>query len=218
MKNRFFHWVGKVFKALVILVVAFGCAVLYCNVRVRSVGRPRTYDSVQDIPHRHAALLLGTTPKTRSGTTNKYFNYRIDACAALYKAGKVDRIIVSGDNHRRNYNEPEEMRKALVAKGIPDSDIFLDYAGFRTLDSVVRAREIFGQTSYTVVSQRFHNERAIFIAKKKKIDAIGFNARDAGRRYGLKTRIREVFARCKVFLDLLIGKQPHFLGDGIDIG
>lgn len=218
MKNRFLHWVGKVFKTLVILVIAFGCAVLYCNVRVRSVGRPRTYDSVQDIPHRHAALLLGTTPKTRRGTTNKYFTYRIDACAALYKAGKVDRIIVSGDNHRRNYNEPEEMRKALVAKGIPDSVIFLDYAGFRTLDSVVRAREIFGQTSYTVVSQRFHNERAIFIARKKKIDAIGLNARDAGRRYGLKTRIREVFARCKVFLDLLIGKQPHFLGDSIDIG
>ena len=208
----------KAIKAFLILLVLLGCAILYCNVRIRSVGRPRTYSSVQDIPHRHAALLLGTTPKTVRGTTNKYFTYRIDACAALYKAGKVDRIIVSGDNHRRNYNEPEAMRKALLEKGVPDSVIFLDYAGFRTLDSVVRANEIFGQTSYTIVSQRFHNERAIFIARKKKIDAIGFNARDAGRRYGLKTRIREVFARCKVFLDLMIGKQPHFLGESIDIG
>ena len=172
MKNRFLHGLAKASKALVILVVAFGCAVLYCNVRVQSVGRPRTYDNVEDIPHRHAALLLGTTPKTRIGHTNKYFTYRIDACAALYKAEKVDRIIVSGDNRRRNYNEPEEMRKALLAKGIPNSVIFLDYAGFRTLDSVVRAREIFGQDCITVVSQRFHNERAIFIAKKKKIDAI----------------------------------------------
>jgi SanA protein len=136
----------------------------------------------------------------------------------LYNAGKIDCIIVSGDNHRRNYNEPEAMRKALVAKGIPNKAIFLDYAGFRTLDSVVRAKEIFGQDSYTIISQQFHNERAIFIAGKKKIDAIGFNARDAKLQYGYKTLIREVFARCKVFLDLLVGKQPHFLGEKIDIG
>lgn len=217
MKNRFLKRVSKVFRILFILLAAFCCAVLYCNVRIQAVGRSRTYDSVRDIPHRHAALLLGTTPKTQSGNTNKYFTYRIDACAALYKAGKVDCIIVSGDNHRRNYNEPEAMRKALLAKGIPDSALFLDYAGFRTLDSVVRAKEIFGQSSFTIVSQRFHNERAIFIAKKKGLDAIGFNARDAGRRYGFKTRVREVFARCKVFLDLLVGKQPHFLGESIAI-
>ncbi len=217
MKNRFFRWVAKAIKTLLLILVLFGLGVLYCNIRIQTVGRARTYDRVEDIPHRHAALLLGTTPKTRNGHTNKYFSYRINACATLYKAGKVDRIIVSGDNRRRNYNEPEEMRKALLAKGIPNSVIFLDYAGFRTLDSVVRAREIFGQDCFTVVSQRFHNERAIFIAKKKRIDAIGFNARDAGRRYGFKTRVREVGARCKVFLDLLVGKQPHFLGENIDI-
>ncbi len=218
MKSRFQKWIARIFKILIAGLVFFACSVAYCNIRILAVGRPRTYDRVQDIPHRHTALLLGTTPKTRSGRTNKYFTYRIDACAAPFKAGKIDRIIVSGDNHRRNYNEPEEMRKALLAKGIPNSVIFLDYAGFRTLDSVVRAKEIFGQSSCTIVSQRFHNERAIFIAKKKKIDAIGFNARDAGRRYGFKTRVREVFARCKVFLDLLVGKQPHFLGESIDIG
>ena len=110
------------------------------------------------------------------------------------------------------------MRQALVERGIPDPVIFLDYAGFRTFDSVVRAKEIFGQTSIVVVSQKFHNERAIFIAKWKDIDAIGYNARDARIRYGIKTRIREVFARCKVYLDLLVGKQPHFLGESIDIG
>ena len=218
MKRPFVKWLARIVKwAFAILLVA-GCAILYCNLRIDLHSRGRLYDSVQDIPHRHAALLLGTPPKTQSGTTNKYFTYRIDACVALYEAGKVDRIIVSGDNHRRNYNEPEAMRRALLDQGIPDRVIFLDYAGFRTLDSVVRAREIFGQDSYTVVSQRFHNERAIFIASKKKIDAIGFNARDAGRRYGFKTRVREVFARCKVFLDLLVGKRPHFLGESIDIG
>ena len=207
----------RMLKFLLILLIVAVVTVLYCNVRIRSYARGRTYSKVQNVPHRHAALLLGTSPKVRNGNSNRYFTYRIDACAALYKAGKVDRIIVSGDNHIKEYNEPEAMRQALLQKGIPDSAIFLDYAGFRTLDSVVRAREIFGQTSYTIVSQRFHNERAIFIAHKKGIDAIGFNARDARLKYGFKTRVREIFARCKVFLDLVIGKKPHFLGESIDI-
>lgn len=218
MQKRSLIFIRNLLKAVMIIGLLLVCVILYCNIRVESYAKPRLYDSVQDIPHRHAALLLGTTPKTRSGNTNKYFTYRIDACVKLYNAGKIDCIIVSGDNHRRNYNEPEAMRKALVAKGIPNKVIFLDYAGFRTLDSVVRAKEIFGQDSYTIISQQFHNERAIFIAGKKSIDAIGYNARDARLKYGFKTRIREVFARCKVFLDLLIGKQPHFLGERIDIG
>ena len=110
------------------------------------------------------------------------------------------------------------MYQALVARGVPRSVIFMDYAGFRTLDSVVRAKEIFGQASYTVVSQRFHNERAIFIAGKHGIDAIGFNAQDARFKYGKKTRMREVFSRCKVFVDLVTRRKPYFLGEPVDIG
>ena len=200
---------------MVVLAVGF---VAYSNFRITGYAEPRTYDKVKDIPHRHAALLLGTRPTMKSGRPNKYFQYRVDACAALYKAKKVDKIIVSGDNGRKDYNEPEAMQTALIKRGVPASAIFLDYAGFRTLDSVVRAKEIFEQDSYTIVSQKFHNARAIFIAKKKGIDAIGFNARDAQIRYGFKTQLREIFARCKVFLDLMFGKQPHFLGKGIDIG
>lgn len=218
MLKKFVKFLLSMLKLALFIGLVLVATIVYCNVRVESYANPRLYDKVQDIPHRHAALLLGTTPKTRSGNTNKYFTYRIDATVALYNAGKVDCIIVSGDNRHRNYNETEAMRKALVAKGIPDEVIFLDYAGFRTLDSVVRAKEIFGQQSYTIISQPFHNQRAIFIAGKKHIDAIGFNAKDASFRYGFKTRVREVFARCKVFLDLLIGKQPHFLGEQIDIG
>lgn len=218
MLRKIFYVAKSLLRIVLMLGCLLICAIFYCNIRVETYAKSRLYDNVQDIPHRHAALLLGTTPKTRSGNTNKYYTYRIEACVKLYKAKKIDRIIVSGDNHNRNYNEPEAMRKALVAKGIPNNVIFLDYAGFRTLDSVVRAKEIFGQTSFTIISQRFHNERAVYIAGKKDIDAIGFNARDARLKYGFKTHIREVFARCKVFLDLLVGKQPHFLGDTIDIG
>jgi SanA protein len=206
------------FKTLAVLALLAAAFVLYCNVRIQSYAAPRIYDDVRDVPHRHAALLLGTSPNVRGGLQNMYFVYRIEACAELFEAGKVDRIIVSGDNRHLNYNEPEAMRKALVARGIPGEVIFLDYAGFRTLDSVVRAREIFGQDAYIIVSQRFHNERGIFIASRKGIDAIGYNARDTRLRYGFKTRIREVFARCKVFIDLIMGKQPHFLGERIDIG
>lgn len=208
----------KILLAFFWSAVIAAAAIVYCNIRIYAYSSSRLYDDVSAIPHRHAALLLGTSPKVKSGNTNKYFEYRIDACAKLYKAGKVDRIIVSGDNRHKSYNEPAAMYSALVKKGVPGNVIFLDYAGFRTLDSVVRAKEVFGQDSYTVVSQRFHNERAVFIAGKKGIDAIGFNARDARFKYGKKTRIREVFSRCKVFIDLLTRRQPHFLGDPVDIG
>jgi len=217
MARTFTQWLRIVCRTTLYVCLALVFVIIYCNVRIETYANKRLYDKVEEVPHRHAAVLLGTTPKTKRGNTNKFFTYRIDACVALYNAGKVDRIIVSGDNHRRNYNEPEAMRKALIEKGIPKEVIFLDYAGFRTLDSVVRAKEIFCQNSYTLVSQRFHNQRAVFIAGKKKIDAIGYNAKDPGLPYGKKTKLREVFARCKVFLDLMVGKQPYFLGEQIDI-
>ena len=110
------------------------------------------------------------------------------------------------------------VRQALMQKGVPGEIIFLDYAGFRTYDSVIRAKEVFGQNNFIVVSQKFHNERAIFIAGKKGIDAVGYNAYDVRHGYGVVTHAREWGARCKVFLDLISGKQPHFLGDPIDIG
>ena len=110
-------------------------------------------------------------------------------------------------------HEAEEMKKELMQKGVPEKSIYLDYAGFRTLDSVVRAKEVFGQTRLTIISQRFHNERAIYLAEKNGITAIGFNARDVDVYAGLKTNIRELFARVKMFIDLAIDKQPHFLGE-----
>ena len=211
MKSR------KGLKCVLILGLLLLGFILYCNIRIVCFSKARLFDSVDDIPHRHAALVLGTSPTGRSGGPNLFFLARIKACAALYNAGKVDKIIVSGDNRHVKYNEPVAMRQALTDSGIPAEDIILDYAGFRTFDSVIRANEVFGQSSFTVVSQRFHNERAVFIAGKKDIDAIGFNAGDVGFHYGLTTYIRECFARCKVFLDLATGKKPHFLGDPVSI-
>lgn len=188
LKKKWVIWLG-------LILLGF---ILYSNIRIDKYAKGRLYNTVSAVPHYHTALVLGTSPIRRNGGPNQYFLARIDAAANLYEAGKVDRI--------------------LVNKGIPEAVIFLDYAGFRTFDSVVRAKEVFGQSEFIVVSQKFHNERAVFIAGKKGIQAVGFNAADVRASFGFLTHVREWGARCKVFLDLLLGKKPHFLGDPVDIG
>jgi SanA protein len=144
---------------------------------------------------------------------------RIAAAAELYHRGKVDYLVVSGDNHVHDYDEPTDMKNALLEKGVPLDRIYPDYAGFRTLDSVVRAKEIFGQSEVTIISQHFHNQRAIFLAAHRGIDAIGFDAPDVALQYAWKTRSREQFAKVKAVLDVYVfHKQPHFLGQEIAIG
>jgi SanA protein len=158
-------------------------------------------------------VLLGTSEKQGNGNSNPFFEKRIVAAAALYKAGKIRHILVSGDNRRKNYDEPTDMQHALLAAGVPQTAITLDYAGFRTLDSVVRAKSIFGLSQFTIISQRFHDQRALLICRHYEIDAIGFCAEDIALRYGLKTQIREAFARVKAVLDLyVLNTRPKFLG------
>ena len=141
----------------------------------------------------------------------------MDATVALYKAGKIDYVIVSGDNSTKEYDEPSTFKEDLIKGGIPEGRIYLDYAGFRTLDSVVRVKEIFGQESVIIISQQFHNERAIYLAEHYDIKAIGYNAKNVSKHYGFKTNLREYLARTKVFIDILLGVQPKFLGEKIDI-
>ena len=160
---------------------------------------------------------MGTAPNLVSGYQNYYFTYRIEAATKLYQSGKVTHFILSGDHGRKNYNEPEAMKQALIKNGVPENVIYLDYAGFRTLDSMIRAKEIFGQNEFIVVSQEFHNQRAVYIARQNGINAYGYNAKDVNKNAGLKTNIREYFARTKVFIDSFFGIQPKFLGEKIEI-
>ncbi len=171
----------------------------------------------QNIEENRVGLLLGTRKVLSNGQENLYYKYRIEAAIELYNSKKIEFILVSGDNSRKEYDEPTDMQMDLIAAGIPKDKIYKDYAGFRTLDSVVRAKEIFGQRKLTIISQPFHNERAIYIAKNKGIEAVGFNARDVSSRYGAKTMIREKFARAKMVLDLLFNKSPKFLGKKVII-
>lgn len=176
-----------------------------------------TYASTSEIPKNKVGLVLGTAKRLNNGNINNYFKYRIAATVKLYKAGKIDFVLVSGDNGRTEYDEPTDFMNELIANGIPENKIFLDYAGFRTLDSVVRAKKIFGQNELTIISQEFHSERAVFLAKANDIKAVGFNAKDVSTRYGIKVQIREYFSRTKVFVDILFGVQPKFLGEAIEI-
>ena len=184
---------------------------------VSSATRNKLYSSIKKIPYNRVGLLLGTIKTLANGRTNLYYIYRIHAASKLYHSHKIDYILVSGDNSKKTYDEPTTIKKDLIAKGIPESRIYLDYAGFRTLDSVVRAQKVFGQSKFTVISQPFHNERAVFLARRNNIQAIGFNAKDVTVFYGLKTKTRESFARVKMFLDILFGTKPKFLGKKIII-
>lgn len=170
------------------------------------------FSSTQTIPHNKVGLLLGTGKQLKNGFINPYYQYRINAAQELFLAKKIDVILVSGDNSSKSYDEPSTIKEDLIKKGIPADNIVLDYAGFRTLDSIVRAKKVFGQETITIISQQFHNERAIYIAKHKGVKAVGYNAQDVEIK-----PLRERFARVKMFLDLLFGKQPKFLGEKISI-
>jgi SanA protein len=175
------------------------------------------YDNIESVPYNRVGLLLGTSKYTAKNYQNQYFVNRIRAAAELYHAGKIEYILISGDNRYEYYNEPQMMQEDLIELGVPKEKIFLDYAGFRTLDSVIRAKKVFGLKRFTVISQRFHNERALFIAQNNGLNAVGYNAKDVSKNYGFKTNLREKFARVKVVLDMMTGKEPKFLGEQIEI-
>lgn len=205
----------KIFLIGLILVVVSALFVWWSNYSIESKTKDYVTSDVSKLPNEKVGLVLGTGKTLANGQPNLYFSYRIDAAAELYKAGKVQYLIVSGDNSQENYNEPEDMKLALMEKGVPENHIFEDFAGFRTLDSVVRAKDIFGQNSFIIISQKFHNERAVFLAQKNGIKAYGYNAKDVNAYAGFKTNLREKFARAKVFVDLITDKEPKFGGEKV---
>ena len=189
----------------------------FIHVSITKTGNRYCYNSVDSIPHNHCGLVLGTSKYLANGHRNRYYTDRIKASVKLYNHNKIDYIIVSGDNRNRNYNEPITMYNDLVSAGIPGRKIILDYAGFRTLDSVVRCKEVFGQERFTIVSQSFHNQRAIYIARKKSIEAIAFDSEDSTEKTDFKVQMREVAARMLMLFDMLTARQPHFLGEKVSI-
>ena len=214
-KNK---WFKRIFMMLLIGVGLLIAVVAACNIWVLSSCSGRLYSDVETVPHKRVAVMLGTNPKTKSGRMNYFYKHRIDAAVKLYENGKIDRILISGDNSHKTYSEPDAMKADLVAAGVPDSVIYLDFAGFSTYDSMVRAKKVFGLSEFMVVSQDFHNRRAVYIARQNGIDAIGFNVRNtAFRKWRIKMELREILARVKAVGEVVMNKKPHFLGEPIEI-
>jgi SanA protein len=210
--------VKKVLKWIFFLLMILGLTIYICNTWIINSTRAQIFKDVTKIEARTIGLVLGTNKLNRYGKPNLFFKYRIEAAAALFKAGKIKHIIVSGDNSKTEYDESTDMHDALVAAGIPDSCITMDFAGFRTLDSVVRCLKVFGQKDVIIISQEFHNERALFIANYYKMNALAFSTKDVPASYSMRTTVREYFAKCKAVLDLyVLHKEPHFLGEEVKI-
>ena len=195
------------------LCTVLGALTLYAaDRRVERYAAGRVYSDVEAVPAREYGLVPGTSRLVHGKHLNTYFTNRIRAALALYRAGKIQKIIVSGDNGRTDYNETGDMTRELIAQGVAPEDVLSDYAGFRTLDSVVRARNLFGANELTVITQEFHCERAIYLAARHGIDAVGFAADEhAPRSVIIRLGVRELFARVLAVLDAEILKtKPHF--------
>lgn len=193
-------------KPVTILLAFFIVGVVItgaADIIVTDSAKGRLYsDAVENMPHRKVGLLLGTSKTLDNGKENQYYQNRLIATIELFNQGKIDYVLVSGDKHGENYDEPTAMKNDLIKGGVPEQKIKTDYAGFRTIDSIMRCKQVFNENEITIISQRFHNERAIYLALHNDVDAIGYNAKDVTVYYGFKTQLREKLARVKMFLDL----------------
>ena len=206
--------IGRFIKLTLLLVLA----VLLANFHINYNAKGKLYDTVDAIPKNKVGLVLGAGKYVgNSNHVNLYYKYRLEAAFLLYQNKKIEYILISGDNSTIDYDEPSTFKKDLIDLGVPEDKIILDYAGFRTLDSVVRAKKIFGLQNFTIISQQFHNQRAIYLAENNNLNVIAFNAQAIKGRYGFKTKVREYLARTKAIIDVVINKQPKFLGPKIKL-
>ena len=205
------------------LRLALACAlfVAACNaaVLIASSSRVTPVGHEGEAPKRRAAVVMGCAEKLRNGRGNLFFSARIKTAAKLWQAGRVEALIVSGDNHVKGYDEPSDMKSALVAAGVPEDRIVCDYAGFRTLDSVIRAKTIFGLDSFLVVSQDFHVRRAVFLGRCRGLDVHGVAAPlpAVGHRIRTRNALREALARTVAVLDILVFRRPRFAGPPVPL-
>jgi SanA protein len=209
------RWLIRIVSWAVVFVLV---AILACNIWIVKTTEERVYSDLAELPEHRIGLVLGTSHRVAGGGPNPFFQNRIEMAARLYSMGKIDHFILSGDNSSKYYNEPVEMKKALIRKGVPTTAITLDYAGLRTLDSVVRSKKVFGQNKITIITQPFHSYRALFISRYYDMDAVAMVADDPELKQTFKVRLREYLARARAVLDLYIFKtDPRFLGEKEEI-
>ncbi len=199
---QFLDFSKKIIKFTLRIAFFLAILVLVCNVWVVFSTKNYIYFSLKNLPPNDYGLVLGTSKKVGSGKENLYYKYRMEAAAQLYKEGKIKRLILSGNNDSPFYNEPRDMQQSLMDMGVPEDVLILDYKGFRTYDSIVRAKKVFDQKKVTIISQPFHNHRALYICRHNGINAVSFACQDVPTNYSWRTIIREYFARPLTLVDV----------------
>ncbi len=208
----------KLLKIILALIFALIFVIAFSEWQTTRVSGKYIFSEISEVPTTKVGLVLGTSKYIADGRRNLFYLYRLDATKLLYEAGKIEYILVSGDNSTQQYNETDTMKADLVEMWIPEKKIYWDYAGFRTLDSIVRARDIFGQENYIIITQRFHLERALYLAHHEWINALGYPAKDVPVKLAPRVWIRERLARVKMMYDILVWVEPKFGGESIEIG
>ena len=203
---------------LLALITLLFLGVVFCNLWICGSTHRDIFENVQDVPAHHVGLVLGTSKSLSPSTPNPHFTHRVEAASKLFKSGNVKHLLVSGDNRTPYYNEPRDLRASLIDQGVPAHSITCDFAGLRTLDSVIRAKEVFGQNKLVIISDDFHVPRAVYIAKAKGIDAVGLACSRVPRALSQRSRSREWLARVKALLDLyILDTAPRHFGDPVII-
>ncbi len=198
----------KAGTVLLLMVLAF---IVACNGWVIYSTQGFIFRQVDSLPAREVGLVLGTSKKVVGGQENLFFRHRMEAAATLYHQKKVRYLILSGDNSSQYYNEPSDMKAALLKRGVPEDAMTLDYAGHNTFASVLRVKRLFNQDSITIISQSFHTARALFISRHYQIPAIAFAADDVPVDYGYRTMLREYLARPKALMDIYLLNKDQAL-------
>jgi len=198
----------KAGTVLLLLVLAF---IVACNGWVIYSTQGFIFRQVDSLPAREVGLVLGTSKRVVGGKENLFFRHRMEAAATLYHQKKVRYLILSGDNSSQYYNEPSDMKAALIKRGVPEDAMMLDYAGHNTFASVLRVKRLFNQDSITIISQSFHTARALFISRHYQIPAIAFAAADVPVDYGYRTMLREYLARPKALMDIYLLNKDQAL-------
>jgi len=205
-------------SALITFIVCCTSIIAFSNYLVEKSSNEKIYERIESVPTQKIGLVLGCSRTLKDGSKNRYFFNRIKAAYKLWSAGKIEYLLVSGDNSHHAYDEPTDMKNELLSMGVPDDRIVCDFAGFRTLDSVVRTSEVFNESTFIVISQRFHAERAIYIAEQKGLSALGFCAEEVHFPNSFKTKMREYLARVNMILDLhVFYTEPRYYGPKLSI-
>ena len=203
---------ARLVRALVLILLVAATLMMLVPIAMRISVAGSIYASIYDIPQSEVAIVPGAS--VVRGVPSQILASRADAAIALYKAGKVKKILVTGDNGALSHDEVTPVRKYLLNAGVPAADIFLDHAGFDTYSSMYRAKHVFKATSATVVTQDFHLPRSLYIAENLGIDAYGFEADGGSKVYDY---VREIPASVKALYDLAVHREPKYLGEPLPL-